>query len=213
MSIKCGKCQATHESVAQVRACYGSQASKPGHRTNKYAGTCIRCGCTVAPEAGILSRSPGVGSQRLGQGDWIVQHVNNDDCDEAKLLSDIKDMQPKRTVRVVGPTARDFKAVAQGYYATKSTSGNNDLDFWFVRIQKDGRYAGFRSVSRVLGGRGTQRIRGGEQVAALRAILAAGTDAAGKLFASELGRCRKCGRDLTDDTSRELGIGPVCRAA
>lgn len=211
MSIKCGKCQATHESVAQVRACYGSQASQPKVRTNKYAGTCIECGCTVPPESGHLFRSPGVGSQRLGQGEWLVRHMPGE-CEEAKLLQGIKAMQPATVRRAVGPSARDFKAIVQGYYATKSATGNNDLDFWFVRVPEDGKWQGMRFVSRVLGGRGTQRIRNGEQMAALRAILEAGTEAAGMLFAQELGRCRKCGRDLTDDTSRQLGIGPVCRA-
>jgi hypothetical protein len=31
------------------------------------------------------------------------------------------------------------------------------------------------------------------------------------LYAQELGNCYVCGRTLTDETSRELGIGPVCR--
>jgi hypothetical protein len=133
------------------------------------------------------------------------------DCEEAKLLQGIKDMQPQR-VKPAGDKA-DFKAIPQGYYATKSHTGNNDLDFWFVRVPEDGRWAGFRFVKRIVGGRGTQEIRSGEQVAALQAILEFGVDAAGMLFAQELGRCRKCGRDLTDETSRSLGIGPTCRAA
>ena len=208
-AMKCGRGH-EHASIAEVRACYGVAGnSQPArHRTNKYAGTCIRCGCTVAPQAGILSRSPGVGSQRLGQGDWIVQHVNNNDCDEAKLLSDIKDMQPHRAQPATDKP--DFKAVAQGYYATKSATGNNDLDFWFVRVPEDGRWQGYRFVKRILGGRGTQQIRQPEQMAALRAILAAGTEAAGNLYADELGNCKKCGRDLTDDENRARRMGPVC---
>ena len=204
--MKCGKGH-EHATVAQVKACYGVQGIQPKVRANKYAGTCIRCGCTVAPEAGILSRSPGVGSQRLGQGDWIVQHVNNDDCDEAKLLADIKDMQPHKA-QPAQPA--NFKAISQGYYATKSATGNNDLDFWFVRVPEDGRWQGFRFVKRILGGRGTQQIRKPEQMAALHAILAAGTEAAGNLYADELGNCKKCGRDLTDDESRARRMGPVC---
>jgi hypothetical protein len=50
-------------------------------------------------------------------------------------------------------------------------------------------------------------------VAALKAIEAAGYEAARMTFAQELGRCYNCGKTLTDDTSRELGIGPKCRAA
>jgi hypothetical protein len=34
---------------------------------------------------------------------------------------------------------------------------------------------------------------------------------AGPRFGREIGKCYICGRTLTDETSRELGIGPVCR--
>jgi hypothetical protein len=34
---------------------------------------------------------------------------------------------------------------------------------------------------------------------------------AGPRFGQEIGRCYVCGRTLTDETSRSLGIGPVCR--
>src|SRR5262252_4961049 len=34
---------------------------------------------------------------------------------------------------------------------------------------------------------------------------------AGPRFGREIGRCYVCGRTLTDELSRELGIGPVCR--
>lgn len=35
----------------------------------------------------------------------------------------------------------------------------------------------------------------------------------GPRFGREIGRCYVCGRTLTDETSRALGIGPVCREA
>jgi hypothetical protein len=34
-----------------------------------------------------------------------------------------------------------------------------------------------------------------------------------KLFAVHYACCAKCGAELTDETSRELGLGPVCRQA
>ena len=34
---------------------------------------------------------------------------------------------------------------------------------------------------------------------------------AGPRFGREIGRCYVCGRTLTDELSRQLGIGPVCR--
>lgn len=47
-------------------------------------------------------------------------------------------------------------------------------------------------------------------VAVLEGILA-DPEAAGLLYATELGRCCRCRRTLTDETSRRLGIGPECR--
>jgi len=35
---------------------------------------------------------------------------------------------------------------------------------------------------------------------------------AGPRFGREIGRCYVCGRTLTDELSRQLGIGPICRA-
>lgn len=202
--MKCGRGH-DHATVAEVKACYGMQASsKPKIRTNRYAGDCIRCGCTVAPEAGILSRSPGVGSQRLGQGDWIVQHVNNDDCAEAKLLQDIKVMQPRRTERI-----RNFKEIPQGYYATRKEHG---INFWFVRVPDDGgKWDGYRFVRRIIGGGGSpQQIHTSEQLAALHAILDAGVEAAGNLFADEMEQCKHCRKPLTRKASREMRKGSTC---
>jgi len=34
---------------------------------------------------------------------------------------------------------------------------------------------------------------------------------AGPRFGREIGKCYVCGRTLTDETSRSLGIGPICR--
>lgn len=48
-----------------------------------------------------------------------------------------------------------------------------------------------------------------ERIRILEAILA--DPDAGPRFGREIGRCYVCGRTLTDETSRSLGIGPVCR--
>lgn len=48
-----------------------------------------------------------------------------------------------------------------------------------------------------------------ERVRILKAIIA--DEDAGPRFGREIGSCYVCGRTLTDETSRALGIGPVCR--
>lgn len=204
--MRCGKGH-EHATVEQVKACYGVQGNvQPKVRTNKYAGTCIRCSGTVAPNTGILSRSPGVGSQRLGQGDWIVQHVNNDDCEEARLLQGIKDMQPKQADKP--RQSANFKSIPQGYYATRKEHG---IDFWFVRVPETGKWDGYRFVRRIVGGSGSPiSIHGSESVAALHAILEAGVEAAGNLFADELEECKHCRKPLTRKASREMRKGSTC---
>lgn len=42
-------------------------------------------------------------------------------------------------------------------------------------------------------------------------LIAQDTLAAERLYGMELGRCSRCGRTLTDETSRAYGIGPDCR--
>lgn len=45
----------------------------------------------------------------------------------------------------------------------------------------------------------------------LRAILSNPAKAA-ELYVSSLGKCYRCGRTLTDETSRSIGMGPECRS-
>ena len=101
--------------------------------------------------------------------------------------------------------------VPAGHYAVKSATGSNDLDFWKVDKPDSGKWEGWTFVKRVIGGRPAQRVRGAEAKAALAAIDAAGPSDAARLYGQEIGRCGRCNRHLTDETSRKLGIGPDCR--
>ena len=190
-SILCGKCGNRHESVAQVKRCYGSNGKAPANnvRSNRYAGKCAECGGNVAAEAGRIDK---------GTKGWEVRHLDGQ-CVQA---------QPKQDAQATAQRM-DFSDVPGGYYATKNTRGTNDLDFWFV---KEGTRPGFRFVKRVIGGQGPQRISRTESIRALFAIREAGPQAAGELFADELGRCWKCGLPLTAEESRARRMGPICAA-
>lgn len=103
------------------------------------------------------------------------------------------------------------------YVALPSRSGNNDLDF--IRIgTNQGRMnpdrKGWRRVQRIVGGQAPISMRVGEAVPFARIVAEmseAELKAAQVLFGQEIGRCGCCGKSLTDETSRALGIGPVCR--
>lgn len=109
------------------------------------------------------------------------------------------------------PARAPYPSVPAGHYAVPSATGNNDLDFYRVDRPTTGRWSGRTFVKRVIGGRPATAIRGGEQHAALTRILEAGIESAAVLYGQQIGRCYRCNRHLTDETSRRLGIGPDCR--
>ena len=102
--------------------------------------------------------------------------------------------------------------VPDGYYAVPSATGNNDLDFYRLNHGKPGgKWEHFQFVTRIIGGHPEFPVKGSEGRAAKERIAAYGYEAAGMLYASELGNCYICNKTLTDELSRQLGIGPVCR--
>jgi len=101
--------------------------------------------------------------------------------------------------------------VPEGFYAVASRTGNNDLDFFSVDRPSEGRWAGSVFVKRVIGGHVDTPVRGAEARSALEAIVEQGISESGALYGREIGRCYVCNRHLTDELSRELGIGPTCR--
>jgi hypothetical protein len=197
--MRCGKGH-EHGTVAEVRACYGvgesgataTATATDGYRPNKFAGVCVLCGAKVAEGEGRIDR------RESGTG-WNVSHLKGE-CPKRKASA-----IPESTI-----TAPDYSAVPGGYYATESLTGNNDLDFWFV---KEGtRNPQVRFVKRIIGGRGgPERVHMSTARAALAAILTEGIDKCGDRFADELGRCRDCGLPLTDKISRDERRGPICR--
>lgn len=108
-------------------------------------------------------------------------------------------------------TAPATNEVPEGYYAVTSLSGANDLDFFAVQKPTEGKWAGYTFVKQVVGGKPEFRVARDRVALVLKAIEDAGHDEAAKLYGQEIGRCGKCNRTLTDETSREIGLGPVCR--
>jgi hypothetical protein len=102
--------------------------------------------------------------------------------------------------------------VADGRYATTI---EGKLRFFRVNTPKDGKWEGFTFLKEVFGGGGVGQPR--EDAIRNRdirnAILTAITEDSQALarYGQELGICGKCGLPLTDENSRAIGIGPVCR--
>jgi len=120
-------------------------------------------------------------------------------------------LEKPRAVAEVKSASEDASSVPAGFYAIESLTGNNDLDFVRVDRPDKGKWAGYVFVKRIVGGHPEFPVKGAAKHAVLQAIADEGPAVAAQRYGSEIGKCCHCGRTLTDEESRKLGIGPVCR--
>lgn len=108
---------------------------------------------------------------------------------------------------------RRSEPIPDGRYAIDSLTGNNDLDFFEIKTPKDGKWAGFTFIERIIGGHDNVPERSRDRKRQiLQAIRKMGAEASQLKAAQELGICMDCGQSLTDEESRRHGRGPKCRA-
>lgn len=154
-----------------------------GGRTNQYAGTCDRCGNNVAANAGLLIKNP--------SGGWITRHKDGD-CTE----------------RVVEPTIESD--IPEGHYALDATDDDGHTVFYRVDRPVTGKWAGRMFVKLVVGGQPDTNVSRGQVQSVLDRITEAGAREAAIRYGMEIGRCSACNRVLTNEKSREAGIGAWC---
>jgi hypothetical protein len=210
MAIRCGRCANYHEDTATVRACYNGEKVAVVD-----VGDMPRAGnrCTDKQASFINKLRTQLGRAELSDSELPAKR-------EASAMITALQEELSRgggivPQRAVGPLqAVDYPAVAAGYYAVPSLTGNNDLDFFRVDAPDDGHWAGCLFVKRIIGGHdGAERVSQKTAKAWLELISAPHlADFASQKFGRELGRCGRCGRTLTDESSRARGIGPDCWA-
>lgn len=139
-------------------------------------------------------------SLEIGREQWRVGLFGKH---QASLLIDRLKAAPQLTTPAVtaGRYALDFGPDHEGV---------NQIRFYRVDAPTQGRWAGRVFVKRYESDE-TVRISRGEEADVLRRITA-DPEAAMARYGQEIGRCGRCGRTLTNDESRALGIGPECRA-
>lgn len=83
----------------------------------------------------------------------------------------------------------------------------------FYRLDKptEGKWAGYTFL-KAQGSDDLYPIRNRAEKERIIAEISKDVLAAEQLYGQELGKCSRCGRTLTDETSRDYGIGPDCRA-
>jgi Family of unknown function (DUF6011) len=117
------------------------------------------------------------------------------------------DAGTRRVGRIVLPDGQKVMAGSYGLDTSDDDRFTNDMSFFKVWVGDRGGWSVQLYVSD-----DTTRVKLAfpTQLDMLKRI-APDQEAASRRFGLEFGRCGVCGRGLTNDLSRELGIGPVCR--
>jgi len=132
------------------------------------------------------------------------------------FITTYKDL-PRKAQETVAPTADSAeelrkvaaKDVPAGRYALR---GADDV-VKFYRLDKptQGKWAGWTFL-KIQASDDLYPIRNRIEKERIIAEIAKDVLGAEQLYGQELGKCSRCGRTLTDETSRDYGIGPDCRA-
>lgn len=231
-TIKCGNCGHLHGSTQDVRNCYsGLDHNVPivSHEDELLTDRQRSFLAVLRTERGLLTDGIGKLSMREAS-DEISGHLSPKGK-QAKMdfeartqnRASIRQEATQAQARVYTPAGtvpaplhsskwERFEDIPAGHYAVPSLTGNNDLYFFRVDRPTEGPWQGRYFVKRVIGGKPDSKVRGKTVLEAMQAIRKADPDKAAILYGQEIGRCFRCNRHLTDETSRALGIGPDCRS-
>lgn len=125
--------------------------------------------------------------------------------DASKLVEWLLTLTP-RTVAVSDDD------VPAGRYALDTNDGaHNDVAFYKVDRPTEGKWAGYVFVKLMISD-DEQRLNRAAAQGVLRRIAEIGAEECSARYGHLIGECGICGRTLTNDESRERGIGPVCAA-
>lgn len=140
--------------------------------------------------------------------DDIISQVTKDMASQAikTLLEMPKPQRP--TVPSNTPGGERGTDVPAGRYAITSEQ-DGTLHFFRVDRPTEGRWAGYVFVKRQAGD-DLFPVKNSEQRANILRIIAQDPQVAMLRYGQEIGACGHCGRTLTNEESRERGIGPVC---
>lgn len=217
LQITCGNCGGKHGSVNAVRNCYdtGDRTSSPTAGVYGPYGTAQGPSprSSAAPTAmatqkqidflkSLCSERPEwAADQNLT--DNIIEHLLKIDASNAIKLALA---QPKETAATKAYDG--FPDVPAGRYAIDI---DDTVKFYKVDRPTEGKWAG-RTFVKVQASDELHQIRTKKTInAVMNAIVDQGIEVSLARYGQLLGDCGVCGRTLTDELSRSIGIGPVCR--
>lgn len=183
MAATCGNCKSSNQTVAHIRACYAA-------RNEFGAGYRVKIEVPGHEQKNYPSRVDVAAPKR-------PTAISNEWAEVNQLREEIR---PYLAAKPSGDRI--------GYFAINVADGFGGAPVKFYRVKAKGRYVFIdaQASDEYHSVRSPQSLK-----LVLRAILVDPRKASER-YADELGRCYRCGRTLTDETSRSIGMGPECRS-
>ena len=179
----------------------------PGLVTEKQAKWIVSIAETKANVTDTMIRSL---AERLAQGfarqaasEFITRYKDWPNREEPFSAAKAEAIAP-------GATDEEVKAIVvpAGRYALRGADGV--VKFYKLDRPTQGKWAGYTFL-KVQASDDLYPIRNRAEKERIIAEIGRDVESAERLYGQELGRCSRCGRTLTDETSRAYGIGPDCR--
>lgn len=145
---------------------------------------------------------------------WIAANEGNQltHNDFQRLLPKLQEAPTAATIKVTGSPVPTAEQVPAGRYALPTgANAINQTAFYKVDRPTEGKWAGRVFVKLMLSDQ-EQRMSRATAEGVLVKIHEYGAEKSMALYGHEFGHCGVCGRGLTNDESRERGIGPICAA-
>jgi hypothetical protein len=133
---------------------------------------------------------------------------------EASKTIDWLMARPNKVGTPILPRLNELEGkVPEGKYALELADGaGNQVTFWEVdKPNERSAWHGRTFVSQYVAGQRGIAVKDIAKRQQVLELIAKNPAEALLRFGQLLGRCGHCGRELTNDESRQLGIGPVCR--
>lgn len=190
-TVRCGHCKARHATVAQVRLC----------ATRNGVAAQVR---PWVPAAAKPAAAPAAALPSAPHTSWLDAYRAHHAATTAAPTPTPAEAPAPAPARVA--PARALPAVAAGRYALVI---DGVTKFFKVDAPTEGRWQGYTFLS----------VQAGDELYPVKAfttkyevltLIAADLKGAMLLYGREIGSCGHCGRTLTNQESRERGIGPVC---
>jgi hypothetical protein len=125
----------------------------------------------------------------------------------SQFITTYKDLPIAKAPAPAAKTVTETEVPA-GRYAIASEDG---VKFYKLDRPTEGKWAGYTFL-KVQASDELYPIRNRDEKARIIAEIAKDVEGSAAAYGQLLGKCYKCGRTLTDETSRNLGIGPDCRS-